>query len=120
MGTMKHSTLVVYVMLNKHIELVHCQAREIYREISEGSEELVSDVVPCIVNGGGSFFIAPDGSKEGWEDSDLSDEARKKFLEWIIDCEYYFDVVEIDFGGDDNSIKVNPTLEEMGIDTDLL
>ena len=43
----------------------------------------VSEVVPAQVNGGGSFLVAPDGSKEGWAESAAGDkqrEALKGFL----------------------------------------
>jgi hypothetical protein len=35
--------------------------------------DTVSPIVISPVNGIGSFFIAPDGSNEGWEDSDAGD-----------------------------------------------
>ena len=44
---------------------------------------LVSEVVPTRRNGGGSFFIAPDGSQEGWEESDRGDQQRDVFVRWL-------------------------------------
>ena len=35
-----------------------------------------------------SFFIPPDGSKEGWPDSDLGDERRARFIAWLHDQEF--------------------------------
>lgn len=34
------------------------------------------------INGRSSFLIVPDGSKEGWEDSDKGDAARAMWIEW--------------------------------------
>jgi hypothetical protein len=30
-----------------------------------------------------SFLVAPDGSKEGWEESDKGDQRREEFVEWL-------------------------------------
>ena len=42
-----------------------------------------SPICPPQVNGERSFFIPPDGSKEGWSDSDKGDERRNEFVEWL-------------------------------------
>ena len=47
------------------------------------------------------MLLAPDGSKEGWEDSNQCDNARKDFLDWLRESDNYCDYVEIRFGGDD-------------------
>ena len=49
------------------------------------AEELglpVSNLVRSMVNGYTTFLIAPDGSKEGWSDSDKYDGIRARWLEW--------------------------------------
>ena len=43
----------------------------------------VSNVAKHIVNGGGSFLVPPDGSKEGWNESREGDERRQIFVEWL-------------------------------------
>lgn len=35
-----------------------------------------------------SFFIPPDGSKEGWEDSNIGDERREEFKTWLDSTRY--------------------------------
>ncbi len=35
------------------------------------------------INGYLSFFVAPDGSKEGWSESQNGDEAREKLTLWL-------------------------------------
>jgi hypothetical protein len=49
--------------------------------VSTGAQ--VSDVVDSEINGVFSFFVAPDGSKEGWETSDLGDKRRKQIKTWL-------------------------------------
>lgn len=57
----------------------------------------VSDIVPGRVNASGSFLIPPDGSKEGWKDSDDGDAERERFVagmadNWCSWVEYEHDV----------------------------
>ena len=46
------------------------------------------------------FFIAPDGSKEGWGTSNSCDKARSEFLDWLSSSDNYCDYIEVMFGGD--------------------
>jgi hypothetical protein len=48
----------------------------------------VSDVTPCAMNGYQSFLIAPDGSKEGWQDSDDGDVARDAIKAYLRSLAY--------------------------------
>ena len=63
------------------------------------------------VNNYRSFAIVPDGSKEGWPESDEGDEGRDRFIEWL-DTQRYDDGsprqrwVEVQFGDDDEETKV--------------
>jgi hypothetical protein len=43
----------------------------------------VSDVVCSPVNSVDSFLVAPDGSKEGWGESDMGDRQRAQFVEYL-------------------------------------
>lgn len=43
----------------------------------------VSGVSPEAVNGSRSFFIPPDGSKEGWTASDDGDDRRQRFITYL-------------------------------------
>lgn len=89
------------------MEAAHLKAKEIFKAKFEGdvmvrdAARLVSDIVHGITNSQASFFIAPDGSKEGWNDSKKSDEARKEFLDWLLQNENFSDYIEVRFGGDD-------------------
>jgi hypothetical protein len=72
---------------------------------------LVSPVVRSDTNGYVSFFVAPDGSKEGWEASDKGDNDRKNFILWLNskrseDGCSYLDWVEVQYGDDEGYTKI--------------
>jgi hypothetical protein len=64
---------------------------------------LVTGVVGPGTNGTSSFLIAPDGSKEGWEESDRGDEARDRFVAWLREHGKggFYDWAEVVLGSDD-------------------
>ena len=76
--------------------------------------EMVSDIVESKINGYVSFFIAPDGSKEGWDASDLGDSRRKEFIDWSknVDIEgekdgdTYFKYAEVMYGDDNGEAEI--------------
>jgi hypothetical protein len=57
-----------------------------------------SEVITSPVNGIKTFFIAPDGSKEGWAESDDGDVKRAKFKDWLRDR--FYEWVEVSYGTD--------------------
>lgn len=63
-------------------------------------ENIVSEVI-ITVNHYASFFIAPDGSKEGWETSNKFDGFRNEFIQHL-KSEKRCDWALISFGGDDD------------------
>ena len=68
MGYNVEHAIVVTSWDNKLLAKAHKKANEIFPEVSER--------VPHITNGGASFLVPPDGSKEGWEESDAGDVRR--------------------------------------------
>lgn len=86
------------------IEVAHAKAHDIFgRHEMSG---LVSEIVNGVTNNERSFFVAWDGSKEGWEQSDEGDEARAEFVAWLRAQAYGdgsspIDWVELQYGGDD-------------------
>lgn len=80
MGYIKHNAIIVtgdgYEDAKKKFELAYRKANELF-------EGLVSNVVEAKMNGYRSFFIAPDGSKEGWDMSDEYDTKRTEFADYI-------------------------------------
>lgn len=81
MGYLRHECIVVNGWDTKRVARAHEAATAIFNEARMGS--LVSGLTQHTVNGGASFLIAPDGSKEGWEPSDRGEAARREFLEWL-------------------------------------
>lgn len=69
---------------------------------------LASAVVGPAVNAYYSFFVAPDGSKEGWEESDTGDARREAFIAWLRQHEEegWFDWAEVRFSPDDDAAEV--------------
>lgn len=60
MGYVKHNSIIVTDYKDDRIITIHKKARKMF-----GVH--VSDIVASELNGYCSFFIAPDGSKEGWD-----------------------------------------------------
>jgi hypothetical protein len=104
MGYMRHHTIVVTSWDAPRIEAAHTKALELFER------RLVSEITPLAVNHYRSFFIAPDGSKEGWPESDENDEARQAFIEYLQDVgggeDGYIDWVAVQFGDDEHETKL--------------
>ena len=62
------------------------------------------------VNGYEFWFFAPDGSKEGWDESQQADKFRDEFKE-IIKSAQYPSLVHIQFGGDDGETRLVETTD---------
>jgi hypothetical protein len=102
----RHHTIVVTGWDQHSVEEAHAEALRIFGDIGEPLEPrrttLVSSITPPQVNGYSSFFVAPDGSKEGWEPSVAGDAARAKFTAYLTssrDRLKHIDYVEVAFGG---------------------
>lgn len=76
MGYIKHHAIIVTTSINELMKLAHEKAKEIFKNT-------VSEIVLSNINGFKSFFIAPDGSKEGWGESKDGDIRRDEFIDWI-------------------------------------
>lgn len=104
MGYIKHHAIIVSSWQESAIKLAHEKAIEIFKD-------QVSNVIKSNVNSTDSFFIAPDGSKEGWEESNRGDIRRDLFIKWIQeqaneDESNCIDFVEVFFGEDNGEAKV--------------
>lgn len=101
MGYLRRHAIVVVGSDYKEaldIKEAHAKATEIF--------PWVSPISPAHVNGEMSFFIPPDGSKEGWAESREGDKRRDTFVEWLkasgrTDC-----WVEVCFGEDEPNTHV--------------
>jgi hypothetical protein len=93
MGYIRHHAIVVtsYASFGSSLEDAHEKAKEIFNTMNhynDSRNNVVSEIVVSPVNGYASFFIAPDGSKEGWEESQDGDTKRELFIRWINEQAY--------------------------------
>lgn len=67
-----------------------------------------SPIVKGVINEYHSFAVLPDGSKEGWEESDEMDRRRDHFIERLrkLGEGGYLEWVEVAFGSDDARAEV--------------
>lgn len=97
MGWVRHHAIIVTGTYGDWIERAHAKALETF------DGRMVSHIVNGVTNDVRSFFVGPDGSKEGWEDSDTTDEKRAVFVEWLRKYAYEDDSsplawVEVQYG----------------------
>lgn len=103
MGYMRHHAIVVTSSLPDQIEAAHAFA------VALGVA--VSPLIKSPVNGCQSFLVAPDGSKEGWAESEAGDDRRDKFICWL-DEQRYGDGstslawVAVQYGDDEDDTRV--------------
>jgi hypothetical protein len=76
MGYMKHNAIIVTSWEEEKFLQAYNKATELFGE-------MVSNIVNGTINGYKSFFIPPDGSKEGWVESDYYDKLRSDFKNYI-------------------------------------
>lgn len=96
MGTIINKAIVVTAADYK-INDIRDEALRIYGTYSH----LISSVCVHAIAGEGSFFIAPDGSKEGWDTSNTCKEYAEEFKHYLGNpatphCEWF----EVHYGGD--------------------
>lgn len=106
MGYMRHNAIVVTSWNTDAIEAAACRARNIGLTVIGPSSELT--------NGYRSLLVCPDGSKEGWSDSDQGDERRAELRNWMNAQRYEdgsssLEWVEIAYGSDDRTAEVEAT-----------
>jgi len=88
MGYIKHHAIIVIDSgYGDGIVAAHAEALRVFAA-SEGlggrvMASVVGPIISSPVNGYRSFYIAPDGSKEGWSDSDAGDVARDQLIAWL-------------------------------------
>jgi hypothetical protein len=81
MGYMRHHGILVTSWHAQRLTEAHQQAVTLF-------EGLVSPVVEALTNGYRSFAILPDGSKEGWPESDGCDALRAEFVRYLESTRY--------------------------------
>lgn len=102
MGYFKHNAIVVTGWKE---EVVLDLQRYAFKQF----EEQVSPVVISNTNSWYSFFISPDGSKEGWETSSNYDDKREEFFKYLKDNNIHVDAIDVRYGGDDDIATIEHT-----------
>lgn len=75
MGYIKHHAIAITSFHEELLKKAHNKAKQIF-------DDTVTEIIKSKMNRYYSFFISPDGSKEGWDDSELGNKRRKTFLNW--------------------------------------
>jgi hypothetical protein len=84
MGYMRHHLIAVNSFDRGLLEVTRLQALEIFKDTwNTKFSNMVGVIVESPINSEHTFVIYPDGSKEGWEDSDIGDTYRAEFLSYI-------------------------------------
>lgn len=99
MGYMRHHAIIVTSFKDDYTE----QLRDIAVAIFGKS---VTNIVESQINGDTSFMVGPDGSKEGWQESEDGDKRRDRFITELraaYKLGVYCRWVEVQYG-DDNQI----------------
>ena len=110
MGYIKHDGITVTGWKDEHLKRARDKAVELGLIVTELQKE------PG-VNGYLSFLICPDGSKEGWEDSDEHENAREAWKDWVDeessyqglptyawDTVMFINWIHVRYGGDDEEM----------------
>lgn len=100
MGYHRHHAIVVTSWREASVLKAHAEAERLFGD----TRAHVTPISPVAVNGYTSFAVLPDGSKEGWPDSDRPDDAREAFKAYLSDMQTegsWCSWVEVNFGGDD-------------------
>ncbi len=108
MGYMRHNAVIVTAagdVMRGERDGVPAPDVEAFRQsLPEKWRRLVTGPVRSVMEDYVTFAFLPDGSHEGWDDSNLGDELRQRFLDLFTfaheDGSTPFDVLDVRFGGD--------------------
>lgn len=95
MGYIRHNAIVVTSWDYDKASIAYHAAKSIFAKYGLG--QLVGPIISSVAGDYKTFFIGPDGSKEGWETSNAGNDARDDFIHWLqnFDC---YDWAEIQYG----------------------
>ena len=88
MGYIRDHAIVVKCDYGDHIEKAHAEAVRIFAPDIENGGVAPTAITPEAVNGSRSFLVPPDGSKEGWPESDAGDARRAEFIAYLNGTKY--------------------------------
>ncbi len=100
MGYIRHHAIIVTSWREASVLKAHAEAERLFADTAAH----VTPISPPAVNGETSFAVLPDGSKEGWGDSDKGDAARDALKAYLLNMDTegsWCHWVEVNFGGDE-------------------
>lgn len=96
MGTIQHDVMAIthfdWITINR----IRSRAKDFFGDS-------VTPVVKSATNGYLTFFIGPDGSKEGWETSNEYDLKREQFIAYLKDSPAHW--VSVSYGELEGQLK---------------
>ena len=103
MGYRRHHAIVITSCNIPILRQAHEKAEDIF-----GCQQ-VSPITPEAINGYRSFLVGPDGSKEGWAESDIGNQNRDSFIHDLKKFEassWGLSWVEVQYGDDNMETKI--------------
>ena len=109
MGYIRDHAIVVTGCYGEYLDNAHAEATKIFRA--------VTPIVEGGTNNSRSFLVPPDGSKEGWNESNAGDERRDQFIAYLRSLRYAdgsspLAWVEVRVSDDDNQLKIERSYTE--------
>lgn len=113
MKNIKHHTIVITSNEKPKLESLRNAIINLYKEKMEAKKggQLVTPLFESLINNFNTFYVIPDGSKEGYDASDDGDLIRKLIVQL---CEKYKEAdgsnpiryAELYYGDDDNKSEI--------------
>lgn len=106
MGLLIHKCLVAHTWRREDIDALDIAMEEVNLEWEDRSLPFVANPIiqrNAQINGSVTYTFAVDGSKEGWDASDLADALRARFLN-ACKTARYTDAVLLCMGGDESNL----------------
>ena len=103
MGYMKHDAIIVTSWNTEAIEEAAAKAREYGLEVLGPSDKAINSIR--------TMLVCPDGSKEGWEESDIFENKRFSYLKYLNSVRYEdnsscLSWVALSYSSDDRDAKI--------------
>lgn len=113
MKNIKHHTIAITSNDKVQLEALRNRVLSIYKEKMEAKKgnQIVSPIFESLINSFCTFYIIPDGSKEGYDASEDGDTVRKSIVELINSYnqagrENIFRFIEISYGEDASAPQI--------------
>lgn len=106
MGEVYHDAIIVTINRDNRGTAVLADRVAAFRDGLPGPQspypwqQLVIGPIRSVVNYFESYVFLPDGSKEGWADSDAGDRYRAEFIALFQDVGYGVDIIHARYGHD--------------------